>query len=296
MAKKFVKFLAMTACIALIGFAIWFICAFFGNPLSHFLARSSADRYLKENFANTDYEIVDSGFDMKTGGYYVDVVSPGSRDRHFIIYCDGLGRYRSNTYEDVTSGYNTFARLNSDYWYLIRENLPYGKFQISIGFSDLRAAGYLEVFNYIDETGEMQEYTLWKDYGLDISSLVLDAEYDIRQLGRDHGKLCIYIHDAEVTVERAAEVLLEFKAYMDEQDLPFHAIDFTLCEPRNAEGQLVGQQITLYEFLYSDIYEEGLIDRVQLYWNAAKEHHAIQDGEKVNSELVYLEKFKIPQD
>jgi hypothetical protein len=89
-----------------------------------------------------------------------------------------------------------------------------------------------------------------------------------------------------VSVERAAEVLLEFKAYMDEQDLPFHAIDFTLCEPRNAEGQLVGQQITLLEFLYSDIYEDGMIDRVHTSWNITQEHYALQDGLKQKSVLI----------
>ena len=296
MGKKSVKILALTVCVALVCFAVWFICAFFGNPLSHSLSRTSADQYLKENFAGTDYEIVDSGFDMKTGGYYVDVLSPGSRDSHFIIYCDGFGRYRANTYEDVTSGYNTFARLNSDYWNLIKQNLPYAQFDISIGFGELRAAGYFEVFNYTDDAGELKEYTYWKDYGLDISTLVLDGEYDILQLGRDHGKLCLYIHDPEVSVERAAALLLAFKAHMDEQGVPFHAIDFHLCEPRNEQGQNAGQQLNLYEFLYSEIYEEGLVDRVRMYWNAAQEHHAIQDGNKVNSDLQYLEKFEIPED
>lgn len=286
MGKKIVKFLAWTVCIALMCGTVWFLCAFFGNPVSHRLARSSAEHCLEENFAGIDYEIVDSGFDMKTGGYYVDVLSPGSRDSHFVIYCDGLGRYRANTYEDVTSGYNTFSRLNTEYWDLIKKNLPYSQFDISIGFGDLRAAGYYEVFNYTNEAGEVNEYSLWKDYGLDISTLVLDGEYDIRQLGRDYGKLCIYIHDPEVSVERAAEVLLELKAYMDAQGLPFHAIDFHLCEPRNAEGQNVGDQIILLEFLYSDIYEEGLLERVQTCWNITQEHHAIQDGLKKETELI----------
>ena len=295
MGKKIVKVLAIAVCITLIAFVLWFICAFFGNPVSHSLARSSADQYLRENFSDTDYEIVDSGFDMKTGGYYVDVLSPTSRDSHFIIYCDGLGRYRTNTYDDVISGYNTFTRLNSDYWNLIKQNLPYAQFDISIGFGELRAAGYFEVFNYTNEAGEMKEYTLWEDFGLDISSLILDEEYDVWELGRDHGKLCIYIHDPEISVERAAEVLMEFKAYMDTQGLSFHAIDFYLCEPRNAEGQNAGQRITLYEFLYSDIREEGLIDRIQLHWNIAQEHSAIQDGLKTEAALLIPYFIEIPE-
>lgn len=295
MDKKFVRILGWSACVALVCFTVWFLCAFFGNPLSASLSRASADRFLKENFSGTDYEIVDSGFDMKTGEYYVDVLCPGSPDSHFIIYCDGLGRYRANTYEDVTSGYNTFSRLNSEYWYLVKENLPYDLFDISIGFGDLRASGYFEVFSYTGENGEVKEYTFWKDYGLDMTSLVLDGEYDIRELGRNHGSICLYIHDTDVSVERAAELLLAVKNHLDEQGVPFHAIEFHLCEPRNEQGQNVGRQITLHEFPYSEICEEGLIDRVRDYWNAAQEHSAIQNGEKVNSELIYLEEFIVPE-
>ena len=103
------------------------------------------------------------------------------------------------------------------------------------------------------------------------------------------------VYDKEVTVQKAAELLLQVKAYLDAQCIPFHAMDFDLCEPRNADGQLVGDQISLFEFLYSDIYEDGMIDRVQLYWNITQEHYAIQDGEKVNAELNYLEEFSVPE-
>ena len=123
------------------------------------------------------------------------------------------------------------------------------------------------------------EYTIDKNYGFDRSLLELDKEFDIHQLGRDCGKICLYLHDPEVSVERAAQLILEFKAYLDEKDIPFHAIDFRLCEPRNEEGQNVGQQITLYDFLCTDIYDESLLERVQEHWDAAQKHHAIQDAE-----------------
>ena len=65
-----------------------------------------------------------------------------------------------------------------------------------------------------------------------------------------------------------------------------YAMDFVLCEPRNDEGQLTGTEIRLYDFLYSDIYEDGLIDRVQESWDLAQEHHAIQNGLKKEMEII----------
>lgn len=296
MGKKITNILCWGVCIVFLCVGLGFLTVFFGNPVSHALARSSADRYLKQYFFNQDFEIIGSGFDLKTGGYYIDVISPSSRDSHFTIYCDALGRYQHDTHYFIQNGTNTFSRLEREYWDLAECIFGSAPFDISIGFGELRAADYAEVFHYTNSAGEVKEYTLWQDYGIDMSTLKLDADYDIQQLGRDHGKLCVYIHDPEVTVERAAEVLLEFKAYMDVQGLPFHAIDFTLCEPRNAEGQLVGQQITLLEFLYIDIYEEGMVERVEVSWNITQEHYAIQDGEKVNSELEYLTEFQNPPD
>lgn len=296
MSKKTISVICWTVCIALVCVALWFLCTFFGNPISSALANSTAKRYLKENYSDTDYEIVQVNYNVKTGGYYAHVESPTSIDSHFIISMDGLGRYEDNTSECITNGSNTFARLTEEYWDFVRTKLPYDHFDIDIGHGDLRVAGVFEIYDYIDENGGRIHYTLTKDYGLDMSTLVLDGEYDILALGRDHGSLCIYIEDEEVTVEQAAQVLLELKAYLDEQGLPFHAIDFVLCAPRNETGQKDGPSIRLIEFLYSDIYEEGMVERVQANWNITQEHYAIQDGLKKEAELLIPYFIEIPDD
>ena len=296
MKKKIISTICWTVCIVFLCAAVWFLCAFFGNPISSALAKSTAKRHLEEYYTDSDFMIEKVSYDMKSGGYRVYVESPTSIDRHFIIYCDALGRYNDDTSHCITDGSNTYVRLSEQYWDLVREKLPYEHFDIDIGHGDLRVAGVFEIYDYIDQNGERIHYTLTKDYGLDISALVQDGEYDILTLGQDHGFLCIDIIDEEVTVERAADVLLELKSLLDEQGLPFHAIDFTLSAPRNENGQKVGPSIRLIEFLYSDIHEDGLADRIQENWNITQEHYAIQDGLKKEVELLIPFFIEIPEE
>ena len=295
MSKKIIYTVCWTVCIAFLCVGLYFINAFFGNPISSALAKSAAKHHLAKNYPTADFEIAKVSHDMKSGGYHVNVVSPTSIDSHFIIYCDALGRYNDDTSKCIADGSNTYVRLTTEYWDLVREKLPYSDFDIDIGFGDLRVAGVFEIYDYIDENSEHVHYTLTKDYGLDISALVLDEEYDILAMGRDHGSLNVDIIDEDVTVERAAEVLLELKEQLDELGLTFHAIDFTLCSPRNENGQKVGPSIRLIEFLYSDIYEEGLVNRVQENWNITQEHYAIQDGLKRKSELLVPYSIDLPE-
>lgn len=280
--KNVTKWLSILFCVAIVTLLIYFANAFLGNPVCWTIARTNASKYLEENFGDSNFQISEVSHDIKTGGYYAFIDSPTSQDSYFTIYFNEWGRYYGDSYEDVTTKYTTLSRINNQYWDLVRNNATDRNscFDISIYFGDLKIAGVYEIYTYTNENGEIIEYTLDKDYGFDRSLLELDKEYDILQIGRDCGKICLYIHDPVVTVERAAELLLEVKDYLDEKDIPFHAIDFHLCEPRNEEGQNVGQQITLYDFLYSDIYEDGLLNRVAEHWEIAREHHAIQDGEK----------------
>lgn len=286
--KKFVKWLCLIFSIAIVAIILWFAFAFLGNPVSWTVARINTSRYLEKNFGDSHFQVNKVGYNFKTGSYYAFIDSPASQDSYFTVYFDGWGRYKYDTYENVVDKTTTLSRLDEQYRTLVKTGFPYdnGKFDVSIVFGELRVARITEIYTYTDENGNTKEYTLDKNYGFDRSLLELDKEYDIAQIGRDCGSICLYIHDPEVTVERAAELLLEVKAYLDEMGIPFHAIDFNLCEPRNENGQMVGEQITLFDFLYSDIYGDGLVDRVREHWEIAKEHHAVQDGLKSKPSFI----------
>lgn len=279
--KKAGKIICILFCAAIILTALYFTFAFLGNPVSWLLAKNGSTQYLEENFSDTDFVISKVGYNFKTGGYYAKVDSPSSQDSYFTIYTNGWGQYEYDTYESVTNGSNTLSRIDREYNALVDGVLAKGiyPFDTSIVIGELRIAGLTEVFSYTDENGDIQHYTMDKEYGLNRSELILDKEYDTHALGAAHGHIVLYVHDPVVSIERAVELLLEIKEYLDESKVPFHAIDFHLCEPRNEEGQMVGDQISVYDFLYSDIHEEGLTDRVQENWDAVQKHHAIQDAE-----------------
>lgn len=250
---------------------------FFGNPLSYLLIPLRGNAYLADNYPDLNVKIEDVSYDPRLG-WSAMAISPTSRDTWFPVFIDGWGNVEGDAYSLVESGSTTADRIAQGYQELAEPVLEKVPLSVSLSFADLTFKGGQEYYSVPGPDGEMVHYSMEKDYGLDISTLELDAEYDAAALGAKHGRINIYVHDEEVTVERAAEVLLELKAYFDEAGLPFWGMHLNLCEPRNENGQMVGKQISLYDFLYEDIYEEGLVERVQANWDEVQVHYARKDG------------------
>ena len=251
---------------------------FVGNPLSYLLIPLRGNAYLQENYPDLDVEISDVTYDFKIGGWYAYAVSPTSRDTWFRVYIDGWGNVEGDAYSLVESRSTTAERIAKDYRELADPILEKVPLDTSIAFADMTFMGGREYYTVVGPDGETINYTMEKDYGLIIGGLELDADYDAAALGAMHGRITIYIHDEEVSVKKAAEALLELKDYFAEAGLPFRGIHLTLCEPLNENGQNVGEQIVLKDFLYEDIYEEGLVERVQANWDEVQVHYAQMDG------------------
>lgn len=283
------KIICIILCAVIILTVLYFAFAFFGNPVSWMLARKNSNQFLKENFPETDYEISRVCYNFKTGGYYADVVSPTSQDSYFTIDCNGWGQYQFDTYEAVTNMSNTISRLDREYRKLVKSKLYEGNGTLNSGiaYGEFRIAGIYEVHTYTTEDGSTEYYTLDKEYGLDRDALEIDGQYDIRELARTAGRITLHIHDEEISVERAAELLLQVRDYLDENNIPFYAIDFDLRKPKNEYGQSTGGSVSVYDFLYSDIYPEGMTERVQENRDALQEHHTIQDAERARDAEEY---------
>lgn len=269
MKRRTLGLMAIVAVIVLVP-----VIFFFGNPLSYLLIPLRGNAYLQETYPELDVKIQDVRYDFKFGGWSATAVSPTSRDTWFPVFIDGWGNVEGDAYSLVESRSTTAERIARDYRELaepILENVP---LPCSISFADMTFMGGREYYTVVGPDGETLNYTMEKDYGLVVGGLELDADYDAAALGDSHGRITIYIHDEEVTVERAAEVLLELKYYFVEAGLPFRGIHLTLCEPLNENGQNVGEQIALKDFLYEDIYEEGLVERVRANWETVQTHYA----------------------
>lgn len=256
MKKKWLKIGALCVALVIIAGLCWFANALVGNPVSKWLATRTAERHLEEVYGHTDFVLERVGFNFKDINYYAHVKSPSSEDSSFSLRMDMWGNLLSDSYESrVLSGGNTADRLYMEYRALVDEVLEASDYPFTsfIAYGDLRFA-----FSF-----EQEEEPTTDGYILP-EELVVDKEYDIRELGARAGTLVVYVEDDEVTVERAAEVLLELKALFDKKNVPFYAIDFVLEYPRKEEGGTTKEgRVNVDGFLYSYIYEEGMMERVK---------------------------------
>lgn len=268
--KKSQKIAAVCVAVLLIVGLGFIANAFAGNPLSAALARRTAERYMEENHGGGDFVLGSVNYSFKDGGYYAFVTSPGSEDSHFILYLDMLGRLKWDTWEDVTSGANTAGRLDEEYRALTAQVADSPEFPCTseIAFGEL-------VF------GD-REWGRGDPYGLEQSSLKLDGDYDVAALGAEAGRFVLYADDEEVSVERAAELLLEVRRVMEESGVPFRSVDFVLRCPRvEAGGPRTGEEsIHVLNFPWEEIREEGMKERVQAAYEESMAYYAREDAKK----------------
>ena len=280
MKKKWLKIAALVAALIMIAGLCWFANALVGNPVSKWLAARTAEKYLEEVYGDTDFEIERIGFNFKDTDYYAHIKSPSSEDSSFSLRIDMLGNLLLDTYESrVLYGGNTQNRLYMEYRALVDEVLeaPDYPFTSFIAYGDLKVG-----FRAPDvEVG----VPYWPESYVILDKVELDKQYDIRELAKTAGYLVIYVEDDIVTVERAAEVLLELKEVFDRRNVPFYAIDFVLEYPRKEEGGTIKEgRVNVEGFLRSDIYEEGLAERVRMADEELNAYYAEQD--RITKELV----------
>ena len=272
MKKKALKIIALIIAVALIIGICWAANGLNGNPISKWLAKRGANNYLKEHYPNTDYYIEDLGFSFKFTGYYAHVRSESSIDTQFSLNIDMAGNVFYDTFEDVKAGYITSRRLEQEYRELTKQIFESPAFAYK---SDIQY-GTLEIHSqeYIDDP----LITDIPDYALVTQDLILDKIYDIRELGRQAGRLIVYIDSDTISFELAAKILLDIREEFDNANIPFQAIDFSLQPPLPDEGPRTGFEIHFKNFPYEDIYEEGLEDRIKSAHDALEAYFAELDA------------------
>ena len=271
--KKYIRIIGIVLLIALIAVLIWFGNVMMGNPVSHALASKAAKAFLSDQFSGTDYQMERITYSFKDGRYHAFMVSPTSIDGDFSVCFSMLGEYCYDTYDSVLDGWNTAQRLESEYRKLTDTilndpALPYDNTQIySIMF------GELEIYpkEFIDDPNvhDIPDYSLVQD------DLELNKIYDIKELGAQAGHLILYVDNEVISVEEAARIMLDFRSMFDKADIPFYAMDFVLRQPRTEDGQSDDEEIRINDFLYQDIYVEGLTDRIETAIEETAAHYAM---------------------
>jgi hypothetical protein len=118
---------------------------------------------------------------------------------------------------------------------------------------------------------------------LKMSDLVNDRFYNVCDLGATNGRLVLYIDSDTVTYEKAAEILLNTKKLMDGAGISFYSMHFVLrYSPYDAEesGKRPEGRIELQNFLYTDIYEDGIVERIIQCAEDTEEDYKREDNEK----------------
>lgn len=271
MKRKILKIVALIIAIAMIVGICLVANAFCGNPVSKMLARRAAERWLKGSFPNSDYYIEDVAFNFKDTNYYAHICSESSMDTKFTLYINMFGQGYYDTYESVTNGFVTAQRVEQEYRELVDQvlNSPAFPYPSVIQF------GTLEIFP--QEAFDDPLVTDVPDYALNQNELVMDQVYDPRDLGARAGHLVIYVDNEVISFDVAAQILLEIRSQFDKANIPFRAIDFVLEYPLSEEGPRPDSDIRVEDFLYEDIYEADLADRIAEADAALKAYYAELD-------------------
>jgi len=282
--KKILKLTALITALVLLGGLAFFANAMIGNPVSRFLATNTAKDHLEEHYGDTTYKIDEVMYSFKDGHYYAKVSSPDSIDGDFSIELDMLGRLIDDHYDTyVADGTNTARRLDMEYRNLVdsvfqSDIFPYVS-DIDYGTLEFIPRSYFTDEKIHDEVKDLRDIP-W--YGLIYEELTIDGVYNVRELGKKAGHIILYVDTDDVTIENACSILLDVKDMLDEAGIGFYCIDLVVEYPRTSDVAPVRKEgrINVDEFLYSDIYEEGLYDRVKAAHDELTEYYNEQDAKK----------------
>ena len=222
----------------------------YSNPISLSAAMDKVKDYIKKTYPDKDYQI-DKFYRKSTNDYVAEVSSPTGVDEYFEIGLSANGHIEWNTHGNVSGGYNTEKRLQSEYGkFVTQKKKNHEPFPYDI-YATLR-------FNYY------YGYTKHKDAFLP-KDLEVNGVYDVEALGKVQGLLIIRAEVEKPTVKKAAEILLQLKEYADEIGIPFYRVKIELYSiGRMGDNFLAGKpKVDVREFFYPDIYEEGMVERVR---------------------------------
>ena len=277
MKKKILKIAAFVVALALIVGVCIFANSLVGNPISKMLATNTAKQYIKENHPDMDYQLDGVTFNFKFVCYNAYFTSPSSPDSSFTLMLGMDGKIIQNYYEaHVIERGNTARRLEEEYRAAVGKVLdnPSFPYNSHIDYGELQ---------FIQEEYRNAEGV--PPYALITNELELDGIYDVNELGAKAGKLTIYVYDDTVTVERLAEIILDIKGMLDDAGVRFYVMDCVLEYPKPESGEWKQGRVEVMDFLCSDIYEEGLVERVQASNDAAEDYYDEMDAIKKEEEL-----------
>ncbi len=263
---KLLLFFVLT--LFIVGFIFSFFNAFYGNPISKAYAKYKVKNYIDDKYDMLDLKIDSVGYNFKVNGYVAQVYSENSIDTHFDIYTTKYGKATNDSYSyEVSNGWNTYRRLEDAYSTMVDQAIEAANYEYT---GDIYG-------------GKLVDTPLVEGFpGLDIRNLELDREYDINEVAKYAGSIIFYAYSDSVSIEKTCEILIELKNLFDEAGISFCAIDLVLEKKALDEKPSSSSEdrINIANFLYRDIYLDGLEERVQTAHDELTEYYKQQDMQK----------------
>lgn len=252
---------------------LYLLIPFCNNPLSDFITRREVENYLEENYSGMGYEIESRGYNFLESNYRYTVSVPGSKDDYFNIHIKKYGGIYLDGYKDAQkhgiyeAQRNASQRLYSEYDRCVEDALDINEILVS-GQSYGNVYGTFE----FSTKKEYEEYDSIPDYVIFYDDLTADKEYDVKELGKNHGRVIISIqHEENISYRRAAEILLWAKEKLDNAGIGCYCIYISLRTPPSGEygeAQYMDPYIAVNDMPYGEIYEEGLAEKVEENYKA----------------------------
>ncbi|OON95178.1 MAG: hypothetical protein ATN31_11420 [Candidatus Epulonipiscioides saccharophilum] len=265
--KKAFKIIAIIIAVSLILGLLFVTNSFVGNPVSKYLVDRNSDKYIEEQYSDLDL-VKEIGFEFKTSRYYVKLKSETIKDLYFSLDYSLTGQLINDLYENnITEGWNVLMRLDKDYrtevdaiWYALKDNPLFKEIDSFI------SSGYL--MNKVNDD-HMSAVFEDRSGGIDGSTLELDKEYDLAQIGAMGGVINIAVRfsDGDESYERGAEALKEIKTICDEANIGFYYINLSIF---NEEGN----SAYMFKFFpYSEIDSDNLVEKISASISATQRYY-----------------------
>lgn len=231
-------------------FVLFVANAFFGNPVSKYLADRGANKVITERYSGLDLFREKVIYNLKDGDYIVFLEDKNSVDSQFTLHFDSFGRLRWDSYDDrISNTVMRFDRIVSQYGRSLEKQYDF-PYTITLSSWDK----------------EDPEKYLKVDQPVDVKHLPYKLQAQAYGVGKD------------ATAEEAMAVLKGLQEIMDAEGL--EVIEYAInLVPEKSRGK--GGEVETWEDMYSayevpaDVVRRGdikaLEDLVKLQTTTGKE-------------------------
>lgn len=239
--------------------AVFLLCdTFLGNPIACAAVRNHSRGYLAQQYPALELTVSDPRYDWYSGGYYdVAVTSPNSRDTHFYLHYDRLGRLTWDGYEDlVASGENTFARIYQEYSTGTQEVQRSLQDKLPVSVSFTLASDWPSIYDGYN-------YPFYPEQRIIISELIPDREYDIAELAAQYGNISLWGQTEEVSDAEICRLLRTLKEELEKAGITVSTVGVDIYD---RDGNAMGIASFPYDAIGSEDFETK-VHEARIAWD-----------------------------